>query len=230
MVSENAPQPTTPTTTNLLRLPIEIRRIIYKLVLAVNTPLYLFGEGTRVRSFAPELPRRWLALLHTNRQISRETSAVVYSSNRFTLVDATQQDDLLQSFLNSIGSANASSLSYLTMGFPVVERVNEESGRARLGEESLRSLALLQKRCSGLTTLQAMIQSQNSSGLSTENQESLSFIEDAFLQIDTRVRAIPSLGSFFVRVYGPTLSSPVVEVMQELGWVVFLGDGNKPVQ
>lgn len=154
----------------------------------------------------------------------------MYSSNRFTLVDATQQDDLLQSFLNSIGSANASSLSYLTMGFPVVERVNEESGRARLGEESLRSLALLQKRCSGLTTLQAMIQSQNSSGLSTENQESLSFIEDAFLQIDTRVRAIPSLGSFFVRVYGPTLSSPVVEVMQELGWVVFLGDGNKPVQ
>ena len=214
----------------MFNLPVEIRRIIYKLVLAVNTPLYLFGEGTRVRSFAPELPRRWLALLHTNRQISREASAVVYSSNRFTLVDATQQDDLLQSFLNCIGSANASSLSYLTMGFPVVERVNEKSGQARLGEESLRSLALLQKRCSGLTTLQAMIQSQNSSGLSKENQESLSFIEDAFLQIDTSVRAIPSLGSFLVRVYGPTLSSPVVEVMQGLGWVVILDDGNKPVQ
>lgn len=134
-------------------------------------------------------------------------------SNRFTLVE---------SFLDSIGSANASYLSYLTMGFPVVKRVNEEPGKARLGEESLRSLALLQERRTGLITLKTMIQSQNSSGLSKENQDSLSFIDDAFLQLDKHVRAIPSLGSVFVRVYGLTLSSPVVEVMQGLSWVVFL--------
>ena len=214
----------------LLDLPIEIRRIIYKLVLAVNTPLYLFGESTQVRSFALELPRQWLALLHTNQQISNEASAVLYSSNRFTLVDATKQEELLQSFLDGIGPANASSLSFLTVGFPVVERISEESQKPRLHKESLRSLALLQERCTGLTTLQAMIQSQNSSGLSKENQDDLPFIKDAFSQIDTQMRAIPSLRRISVRIYGVNLNPRVVELMQGLGWVIFVGDKNKPIE
>ena len=153
-----------------------------------------------------------------------------YSSNRFALVDATKQDDSLQVFLDRIGSANASSLSYLTMGFPAVERISEEPGKARLHEEGLTSLALLRERCTGLTTLQAMVRSEQSSGLSKENQDDLPFIRDALSQIDTHMRAIPSLRNILVRIYGVSLNSRAVELMQGLGWAVFLGDMKKPVE
>jgi hypothetical protein len=63
---------------NFLDLPIPIRNKIYENVLVVLHPLYLFQEpGSPVDAFAPDEPLQWLALLHTNRQISVEASAVL---------------------------------------------------------------------------------------------------------------------------------------------------------
>jgi hypothetical protein len=81
-----------PATGNFLGLPKGIRNDIYEKVLAVLHPLYLFQEPkSRVETFAPEKPSRWLALLLTNRQICREASVILYRVTHFHLVDTTQQ-------------------------------------------------------------------------------------------------------------------------------------------
>ena len=99
---------------SLLSLPRNIRDDIFKRVLVVRHPLYLFQDkySAVVETFGPEIPVRWLALLYTNRQVHDEASAVLYGLNRFTLVDTTrQQVRLLQSFLNCIGSERRSTVS-----------------------------------------------------------------------------------------------------------------------
>ncbi|KAG6014632.1 hypothetical protein E4U43_006333 [Claviceps pusilla] len=80
-------------------LPVEIRLIIYRMVLALETPLSLFKEARSrmVESFILRKPVRWLSLLHTNRQVNREASAVLYGQHHFILMDMTPlQLDLQQ--------------------------------------------------------------------------------------------------------------------------------------
>jgi hypothetical protein len=99
---------------NFLDLPVHIRNKNYQRVLIVLLhPLYLFQDpGSPVGAFAPDKPQQWLALLHTNRQISIEASAVLYRVNHFELVDITKrQIGVLRSFLDCVGSVNAASLS-----------------------------------------------------------------------------------------------------------------------
>ncbi|KAJ4191845.1 hypothetical protein NW767_010752 [Fusarium falciforme] len=65
-------------------LPGTVRQDIYKRVLAVAHPIYLFRDfGPRVESFAPDKPKRWIALLYVNRQISGEAKVVLYGDNNF---------------------------------------------------------------------------------------------------------------------------------------------------
>lgn len=110
---------------NLLGLPTRVLKRIYRRVLWVPHPLYLFQEpGSRVESFAPDRPKQWLALPYANRQICREAATVLYETNRFHLVDVTEQQvSLLRSFLGCIGPVNAASLSYLCINFPVIESI-----------------------------------------------------------------------------------------------------------
>ncbi len=69
-------------------LPRHVRDVIYREVLEVAHPLYLFKDSRspKVELFAPEKRRRWLALLFTNRQLHAEARAILYS-NHFTFVD-----------------------------------------------------------------------------------------------------------------------------------------------
>lgn len=200
-----------------------------KLVLVLKSPLQLWRDSSQLHTFAPEMPYRWLALLYTNRQIYDEASAVVYSSNRFTLVDSTQEFELLQSFLTSIGSTNAGFLSHLCISFPVLEAVGDESGTVNLSKESLQSLVFLQRMCTGLKTIETLIFHQNSGGLRKASEDNLEFVEKAISQIDHHLRAIPSLKEFVVRIYDRNVTSSVRAVMQRPGWKVFLGDEKNPV-
>lgn len=207
-------------------LPERVRYDIYKRVLVMGHPIYLFQDnGSRVETFAPEVPIRWLALLHSNGQISREARTVLYSMNRFTLVDTTQQQvGLLQSFLDRIGSVNASLLSHLCINFPVVENRKGQSCGVELREDGRQSLRLLQEKCGNLTTLETFVHSNNSSFLTEACENNSQFVREALLRIDAQLKAISSLKQFIVRVYVGTLASSVMDMMRGLGWVVVLGD------
>jgi hypothetical protein len=213
-------------TVNFLDLPKGIRNDIYENVLAVPHPLYLFQEpNSRVETFAPEKPSRWLAILLTNRQTCREASVILYGTNHFHLVDTTQQQlRLLRSFLDCIGSANAASLSHLCINFPVSEEVDGRTGEVKLRDDSLQSLTLLRERCTNLSTLETLVHNKSNS-VFRETGDSL---QKALLSIDAQFKAISSLEKITVRVVArdgvPTTLAK--NIMQGLGWVLVDG-GNQ---
>ncbi|KFY59290.1 hypothetical protein V496_05717 [Pseudogymnoascus sp. VKM F-4515 (FW-2607)] len=212
---------------SLLRLPRSIRDDIFRRVLVVAHPLYLFQDtgSTVVETFGPEIRGRWLALLYTNRQMHDEATAVLYGFNRFTMVDTTpRQVVLLQSFLICIGSANAGLLSHVSINFPVAERVDGKPEEIRLREDGLRSLKLLQDKCTNLKTLEIFVHNQSSEGLNQKSYNNAEFIQKALSQIHGQFKLIPSLSRVVVRFYDSPPASPVIELMQGLGWVILIGD------
>ncbi|KAH8644040.1 hypothetical protein IG631_01504 [Alternaria alternata] len=213
-------------TGNFLDLPKGIRNNIYEKVLAVPHPIYLFQEpNSRVETFAPQKPSRWLAILLTNRQICHEASVILYGTNHFHLVDTTQQQlGLLRSFLDCIGSVNAASLSHLCINFPVTEEVDGQTGEVKLRDDSLQSLKLLRERCTNLSKLETLVHNKSNS-VFRETGDSL---EKALFTINAQLKAISSLEKVIVRVVArdkvPTTIAK--NIMQGLGWVLF-DDGNQ---
>lgn len=229
--SEKAPpQPPSSTAVGLFTLPIEIRHDIFKRVLAVPDPLYLFQDpGGPVKSFMPNTykPPAWLALLYTSRQVSYEARAVLYGVNRFTLEEvelASYRGKLLKSFITCIGSVNAGFLSHLRITFPATERIDGQSGEIRLIEDSLQDLRLLQNECTKLNTLEALVYSKSSSYLITDDQDNSKFARDVLLKINAEFRCIPSLSRIIIRVYSGSPASSMRVFLESLGWVVLIGD------
>jgi hypothetical protein len=211
---------------SLLSLPRSVRDNIFRRVLLVAHPLYLFqdGDSSLVETFGPEIRFRWRALLYTNRQVRDEASAVLYGSNNFTLVDITRkQVVLLQSFLNCIGSTNAGLLSHICINFPVAEHADGRPGEVLLREDGLRSLKLLQDKCVTLKTLETSVHRENSGGLTRESYDDPQFIKEALSQIDAQFKLIPSLNKIIVRFYGDDPASSVTELMEGHGWVILKG-------
>ena len=126
-------RPLSSTHTGFLDLPIHLRNRIYRQVLAVPHPIFLFQDPRcPIESFAPEKPSQWISLLYTNRQVSKEAKAVLYSTNEFALEESTKrQGSLVKSFLNCFGPVNAGFLSYLRMDFPATERVDGQLGEIK---------------------------------------------------------------------------------------------------
>lgn len=212
--------------TNIFSLPVEIRENIYRRVLIVRHPLFLFQDpGSQVvETFGPERPFRWLALLYTNRQVHDEATTVLYGLNTFTFMDTTgQQASLLRCFFNCIGSSNAGQLSHLCINFPVVESVEGQAGAPILREDDLHTLKLLQEKCTRLTTLEAFVYGRNAPNLIHPSHDDSQFIQDALFQINAELKAIPSLDKIIVRWYDGALSPLVMELMQGLGWVILRG-------
>jgi hypothetical protein len=216
----------TSATVNFLDLPKGIRNDIYENVLAVPHPLYLFQEpNSRVETFAPEKPSRWLPILLTNRQICREASAILYGTNHFHLVDTTQQQlGLLRSFLDCIGSVNAASLSHLCINFPVLEEVDHQVGEVKLRDDSLGSLKLLREKCTTLSRLETLGHNKRNSVFRRTDDT----LHKVLLLIDEQFKAIYSLEKIIVRVVaGDGVPTTLAKnFMQGLGWVL-VDDGNQ---
>ncbi|KAK1832789.1 hypothetical protein QBC39DRAFT_348226 [Podospora conica] len=217
----------------LFRLPRNLRDDIYRRVLVIPHPLNLFAEGGshKVELFVPgPRPRHWSALLSTNHQIHDEAIKILYGSHQFVLVDTSRgQATLLQSFLSSIGSINASHLRHICINFPAVDKGSEEAASSSpLREEDLRGLKLLQDMCGNLTTLEAYVHDKNSRGLVVTNGHRADSISPddtkrALAEVETQFRAISSLRKVVVQRYDGPLKPEVEELMQSFGWVVVLG-------
>jgi hypothetical protein len=209
----------------LFDLPRPVRDEIYREVLAVVQPLYLFKDSgsPKVGLFAPGKRPRWLALLFTNRLLHAEASAILYRANHFTFVSTTpNQSDVVQSFLDCIGSVNAAHLSHLSINFPAAD---SQQGEVVLGEPDSDTLRLLQEKCTGLATLETIVQKGNSKGLTARSQaqDGSQFAREALAQVDVQFKAVPSLRKIIVRFYSGSPTPEVAELMQRYDWVILAG-------
>jgi hypothetical protein len=206
------------------RLPIEIRFIIYKQVLVIPRALVVFQNyGCPVRCHPRKKPRRWLALLYTNRQISEEASAVLYGANCFSVADLPSprhDGGVLKSFLNRIGSVNSALLSRLCMDFPWTERPDGPSGKIKIMGDSMQRLQLLQKKCSNLKILEMVMQGRHSRILVNENSDDIHFAQELLLEIDAQLKEIASLNKIVLEVHSVTPDAWATEFLKKLGWVI----------
>lgn len=220
-----SPSKTSSTAAGIFSLPIEIRYDIFKLVLVVPEPVYLYQDfGAPVKAFMPDKPYAWLALLHTSRQISHEASAVLYGANRFTLEEvelANYRSNLLGSFISSIGSVNARFLTHLRISFPATERV-DGSEEIRLREDTSRNLQLIRNECTGLKTLEALVYGKSSKYL-TECSDNTQSVRDVLVRITTELRNIASLNTIIVRFCSGPPAPWIKGCLEDLGWIVLIG-------
>ncbi|KAI8712870.1 hypothetical protein NCS52_01386400 [Fusarium sp. LHS14.1] len=214
-----------PAAVGFMDLPGLVREGIYKHVLTIKHPVYLFQDfGRRVEAFAPDKPKQWIALLYTNRQISSEAKAVLYGNNNFHLMDNPEKHGaLLQSFLGSIGSSNANSLSYLCLGFPVAEKAQGQADGVAIRQDSLQSLSLVREQCLGINTLEMQMCKENSRLLVGAREEDAQLVRDVLLRVDAQLQAISSVKKIVIRLSIKGVPSLVVDAMQNLAWVVLDG-------
>ncbi|KAB8215955.1 hypothetical protein BDV33DRAFT_194779 [Aspergillus novoparasiticus] len=188
-------RPTSSTHAGFLSLPIDLCHNIYRQVLAVPHPLFLFQD--------PD-----------------EAKMVLYSENEFALEEGTKrQGSLLKSFLDCIGSVKTGSLSYLRMNLPATERVYGQLDDIKIGEDGWQTLPLLQERCTSLKTPETLIYSTNCV-LDTDKDINVRFLQDALQDIDKQFRAIGSLDRIIVKISSGSPAPKTVELMQQLGWIV----------
>ena len=208
-----------------LSLPDKARNRVYADLLVIPHPLYIFQDpGTPVQTFAPDKPTQWPALLYVNRQTNEEASKILYSMNKFYLVDTTPtQFSLLEAFLSCIGPSHAGQLSHLCINFPILEG---HTGNSGLGEDSLRSFKLLRETCITLSTLELHIHHMNSRGLTDVDRNDSQHTREALLQLETQLKTVASLEKIIIRLYDGRPAPLVMESMQDLGWIVLLGTRN----
>lgn len=87
--------------------------------------------------------------------------AILYGANRFTLKEvelASYRNNILKSFISSIGSVNAGPLAHLRISFPATERwmtAQEKSGSGKTPHK-ICSLSEMNE-CTGLKTLETLV-------------------------------------------------------------------------
>lgn len=203
-------------------LPRKTRDNIYGRILVVNHPIDLFRDtGGPVEAFAPEQPNHWTAALYVNRQMSRESGAILYGMNVFVVDEIRQQGVILEAFLKTIGPVNSASLSRLTLNLPAVIPMSEGF---RLRDDSAHALRLIRIHCTGLQTLEFLSSGLKSFVFDPTIQDNVGTADEALSTVDLQIKAIGPLDRVLVRAKGQDSSSPLLRIMQDLGWIIIAAD------
>lgn len=207
------------TASNNWTLPRKLRSCIYEMVLRVPHPIYLFQEtDDLVEAFAPEKPAQWHALLHVSKKINSEASAVLYRTNKFSLLEMSPKEVvLLRHFLNGIGPRNASSISYFCVSFPYIESRPEN---CQIRADSAEMLAVLEEKCTGLKTLELVIHSKNCGWFTCDNANTTQYVLKMLSHIDVKLKGIVSIEQVCIRVHSGALQFSISDHMRHLGWKV----------
>lgn len=205
--------------TDFFNLPPRARHEVYRLVLALPHPLYLFQDHpSEVALFAPDKPTFWTSILRVNRQMHLEASEVLYSTNCFHLVDATRrQSSLLRAFTASIGPSNANRLTYLCVNFPAAA---PEQQHLSLSEDDLSSLTLLRETCASLKTLESHMQRRSTREPDWAREDAAPTIREIAKIYNDELRALPVLEKVIIKVHGAKPAPSIMTSMQNMGWTV----------
>lgn len=208
----------------------EARKDAYNKFLVASSPILVFQESASrpIEFFVPGKPAEWptLALEKCREYNEEETNAVFYGSNHFNLVDTTtrRETSILQAFLASPTPTHARLLSHISLSFPALETVQGRSEALELTQDGLRTLKLLQDYCSNLRALEFYVHKDNGFGLVGEAPGGSQSLQEALLQVDTHLKAVPSLQKIVIRYYHEKPTPEVTKLMRGLRWEVLVGD------
>ncbi|KAF5263312.1 hypothetical protein FOXYS1_5941 [Fusarium oxysporum] len=212
----------------------EARKDVYNKMLVASGPVFVFQESASrpVEFFVPGKPTQWpaLALAKCREYNEQETDAVFYGSNHFHLVDTTtrRETSILQAFLVSLTSTHTRLLSHISLSFPALEAVQGRPEALGLQQDGMRSLKLLQDYCSNLKTLEFYVHNGNAFGLVEEAPSNLQSLHEALSQVDAQLKALSSLKRIVIRYYHDRPTPGVMQLMQDLEWIVLMGDKEVP--
>ncbi|KAB8356446.1 hypothetical protein FH972_024029 [Carpinus fangiana] len=205
-----------------LDLPLPVRKDVYTRTLNVNHPLFLFQDSTStIKSFAPDKPKEWLALLRVNRQVGSESCAILYMENHFSLVETAQEQGLVQSFIRCIGKANSNSLSHLTMNFPSSDISPAMLENDTVTADGLRNFKLLRDNCNSLRSLELLVHPDIKS-TTTAREEGHDPHLETLGQIRDILDMIPSLQRITIRAHSNSLSCQAVAQVKRFDWALIL--------
>ncbi|TRX88805.1 hypothetical protein FHL15_010264 [Xylaria flabelliformis] len=200
---------------SFLHLPSELRNEIYHLVLRYQDPIdpWVRGEFRRI------LQELTPGLLRANKAIHREASSLFYGTNRFNLSNAMPEN--VASFLDEIGSDNAGYIRHVLIRFPELPMLT--AGDATLSEKSVSFLAVIQSRCTNLTTLKTSLDMTYHRELGLIDPYELGELEvvaEALQLVDTHFRAILSLQEIILEVYERDATDPIKRIVKNHGWTI----------
>jgi hypothetical protein len=230
---------------NFLSLPIEIRLKIYKEIIVPRRPrwhIYKYFPSidrgawvvkhqggtldTHLRCYYTyKKSPNFLALVYTSWQIYTEAKAVFLSENTFQICEESAtipQDLTLGAFTDRIGENNARLLRRIDMHFPLAEKT--PAGKLEFRADSLKTLHLLQSRCTGLTNLRFYNRWESETFFDIYHEDPASTLA-ILSEVNRIIRGIASLKT--VTVYTKTsFKDPhlkqdpqLKEFIRNLGWI-----------
>ena len=208
----------------------EARKQAYYKMLVALSPIFVFQESASrpIEFFVQGKPTQWpeLALAKCREYNEQETNAIFYGSNHFNLVDtATRREtSILQAFLVSLTSTRARLLSHLSLSFPALEAVQKRPEALGLKQDGMYTLKLLQEYCINLNTLEFYVHKDNAFGLVGEAPSYTQSLHEALSQVDAQLKVVSSLKNIVIRYYYDRPTPEAIQLMQDLGWVILMGD------
>ncbi|KAI1193029.1 hypothetical protein F5X97DRAFT_328988 [Nemania serpens] len=202
-----------------LSLPPEIRNQVYEVILVPPHPVRLVDitdHGTIQVFGASWSWKRSTVLLRVNRQIRVEATAILFGRNQFTI--GSDCPEALFYFLTCIGPVNASLITHLRVNFPSVDDVDCVPGQLTLRNPDVRDMQLIQRICTGLATLGLLIHCGNARIFTRTNVDHCRVVKEYFPQVDTLLKAIPSLGKVVISTHGINVQQSTKDAMRDFGW------------
>lgn len=203
------------------KLPIELRLIIYRLVI-VERPFTSSGEYERVPPVCGPVsrerwpPHQWLALARTCRQAYDEAVPLVYRSHKFWLGRDEPRDQLQQvrRFLKTVPQTNLLCLTNVWLAFPEV-KVNpfvddDDDGLAEITPDSLTCLKVLRNSCPNVTGVYLLLERSYNERLYRRMEgryggRYLRTFQRLLGEIDAELGEFPSLSKVVVLLLGSGL-------------------------
>ncbi|KAF5989182.1 hypothetical protein FBULB1_1148 [Fusarium bulbicola] len=198
---------TTSSPVSFLCLSGELRNAIYEIILLQSEPIDPWLRcGLQVLT----------GLFRVNKAVHREASLLFYSQNHFDF--AGRDPEIIASFLQEIGTRNASSIRHIIIDFPEFRHLNPSD--VTIDEESVSILGNILSRCTGLSTLRTSLHSTRSMEVRLDNLDHYSIATEALHLVNTHFRAIPSLSEIILEVYEDGPSDSLRRKMKSYGWVL----------
>ncbi|KAF5648036.1 dynamin family [Fusarium sp. NRRL 52700] len=193
---------------SFLSLSGELRNAIYELILLQSEPIdpwLRYG------------PRVLTALFCVSKTVHHEATLLFYSQNRFDF--AGRHPEKIASFLQQIGTRNASSIRHIIIDFPEFRHL--DPGDVTIDEESIDILGNILSSCTSLSTLRTSLYSTESMEHRLDNlDDDGSIATEALNLVDTHFRAIPSSPEIILEVYEDRPSDSLRRNMKSYGWVL----------
>lgn len=151
--------------------------------------------------FTPSSRYHWrqnlaTGLLHASKAVHREASSLFYGQNRFDF--AYVSPERIISFLEKIGSNNASHIRHIIFNFPRFPSLYLDD--ITLDVDSVKILETIQKGCVNVRTLTMSLNTATNMECIVYIFENRETITEALGLINSSLRAIPSLQDIIVEV------------------------------